>query len=341
MNIFRSAAFAVGVVLASAGAIHAEPSSELKQHVVTWLAGNDAESLKHIAQLASGGDSDAQLFLGQIDKVQVATGMSPYLRGLSYQDRAKLLRKETADGHVNWLFAKDDASLQKLFFAQRLYLESPDIIAEMSDLGEDSLAKNMLLTFMLRGRFDLVQTLSNRPELIQSGPVAWIGEQMSTGDRILNIAFIEQNNTPASVRGLLSYRSLARNLRLENRMANDLMAVVHVLEGNLEAAQEKSDLLSIDRGLKLLATSDASLGTLARFCATLDEGDPFCLAEALSVLGGYNRLANLRTPSDQIVPQAEYLGSERAQQDLMQMVSEGLNRHAGELRSAALSSLTQ
>lgn len=339
MRKLKLAIAAIGVTLMSSLPVHAEPSAELKPHIKAWLDGNDAESLQGFAQLAAKGDTAAQLLLGQIDKVQVTTGLSNYLKAMSYQDRADLLRKRTDDGYVNWLFTMDDDVSQKLFFAQRLYLESPELVAEMSDIGESALAHDMLLTFMLRGRFDLVQALSQKPELVATGPVAWVSSEMAATDHILNMEFVSKNRSPALLRGLLAYRSLTNSLRIENRMANDLLAVVDVLEGDLAAAQGKSDLLSIDRGLRLLATSDASLNTLLTFCDTVEKGDPFCLAEATFLLGGYDRLANLRTPTDQIIPQADYLQSIRAQQDLKQMLTEGLKRQQTELRSVALRSI--
>ena len=64
----------------------------LNQAVEAWLADDDETALPFLGALANLGDAEAQLFLGQIERVTPPGADSPFVCSLNRRERISLLR---------------------------------------------------------------------------------------------------------------------------------------------------------------------------------------------------------------------------------------------------------
>lgn len=122
---------------------------ELQAAIGDWLAGNEAQALPAMADMAAGGNTAARLLLGQIDSFPALQG--DWLGGLSRADRIAVLRAPGRMSGLRWTKGLDDPVAQVW---ARLWDTSAtaQVIVDFARLGEPRAARFAALTLARRQR---------------------------------------------------------------------------------------------------------------------------------------------------------------------------------------------
>ncbi|MHA3913579.1 hypothetical protein [Halovulum sp. GXIMD14793] len=336
------------VALTSLAAPAGAQQAAIQPHVDAWLAGGDEEPLTALADAAAGGNSAAQVLLGQIDRDTVPGGSSDYLLSLSDNERDHLLRKGISENRtISWLLAMDDPSkqaLSKALFGYRIALEPIQDSLALQQSNEILAAQYVAWTTLDNGRFDLVNTIPpNTPGLSDAGFLTWMRDYVSQPNKVMNTRRLLDDTNPAKVKGLLAINRMARMMNLDQFMSDEIKDLVTVLHGRRYALSEDADPISIRNTLIELAKYDAPLSILTRLCASCEQGeiDPDCISQSLDVIRGYRTLLSIRTPTEAVIPADDYFASDRAMITLRQAIRSNVGYYPRKIESTCVASFAQ
>lgn len=332
------------LILFSANTAFAQ-SKEFTAAMNGWLNGPEASNLQALSELATSGDTEAQLFLGQIDRDTPAGGYSDYLVNIGRENREALLRSDTTDYTKNWLLNLSDASLAKYGEAIFGYRVSRDVIGNaiaMQEIGEVAAAEFVLWDTLIGGRFDLVNTMpSENYGLAKAGFLGWVSNYMGSENKAITMNRLLDDSSPDMISGLLSVKRLARVLGLGNYFSDKANQFIIVMKGQGYDLPDDANLVDLNANIRAIATHDAPLNLAVRACekCTQDAVDYDCVIQSLEILGGYKVLLSIRTPIESILPNKTFIESERALSIFQNMLKSRSGYYARPIRSACVAEI--
>ena len=287
--------------------------------IADWLNEDDESALPQLSALANSGDWRAQILLGQVDRDIIPGGYSTYLRELSREDRAALLRAPLDGGKTgNWLLNLSASQVSGAGDALFWYEANLDVIEAAENLAaqsEPAMAHYLLWKSVNNGSFDLMQAIpENQPVLTSAGFLLWLRDYFAQEDGAITLSSFLADRRPEKMEGLLALKRLERLLNLQGRFSLRINEVIDVVRGNSSALTSTADLVALDATLSAIAQGDQRLAVVERLCNRCpNAAQEFqCMPDTLAVIGGYNKLMQLRTPSENIIPAETFLQSERA-----------------------------
>ena len=142
MSFARLFAIVTSIFVAVAPPVTAAP---LDDAISLWLDDNDADALPMLSELASSGDADAQLLLGQIEAILPPGAGSEFMAGLSRRERIDLLRSPGGLSGKSWLRVRADEgdTLAAALLASRLPDADMDVVRALLDAGEREAAEKL------------------------------------------------------------------------------------------------------------------------------------------------------------------------------------------------------
>ncbi len=310
------AALLVGLSMATASVAQ---SNEPDGAIADWLNNDDPQSLPQLSELANSGDWRAQILLGQVDRDIIPGGYSTYLRELDRADRAALLRSPQENGKTaNWLLNLSNPDVAGAGEALFWYEANLDVIEAAEDLAaqsEPAMAHYLLWKSVNNGSFDLMQAIpQDEPVLTNAGFLLWLRDYFAQPDGAITLSAFLADRRPEKMEGLLALKRLERLLNLQSNFSLRINEVIEVVRGNSRSLNSNADLVALDATLSAIAQVDQRLAVVERLCERCpNAAQEFrCMPDTLAVIGGYNKLMQLRTPSENIIPADVFLQSERA-----------------------------
>ena len=315
-------------------------AQSLDQAIALWLDGDDETSLQMMADLADAGNTDAQLLLGQIDRDIVEGGASDYVVNLPVDARDDLLRNGEGNDSVSWLKTLSDPALAEhgeALFDYRVNLNSAVAADRLAQVGEMEAAQYMVWLTMERGRFDRLNELRATNSAALDVPlIAWMQGAVGS-DGVVSLARLERDLSPMTVAGLLVLDRLRVVLKTDYRITDEVEALISALRGR-PFEPGSVDLLRLRDDLIRLSEHDPRLGNLAALCASCEgeEIDPECIVESLKVIGDYRSLFRIRTPTEEVISEADFQSSARARDILQQLIVSRTDFYNPTLRSSCI-----
>lgn len=287
--------------------------------IAQWLSEGDADVLPALSRQAKEGDWKAQMLLGQVDRDIIPSGYSSYLIGLSRKERAQLLRSPKGDGKTaNWLLNlgnPDVAAAGEALFWYEASLDVMDAAENLAAQREPATAHYLLWKSVDNGSFDLMQAIPpDEPVLTNAGFLLWLRDYFGRKDRAITLSAFLADTRPAKMEGLLALKRLERVLNLQGAFSLRINEVIEIVRGNARALPDTTDFVALNATISELAKIDKRLAVVESLCnrCPASEQDFHCVPDTLAVVGGYTKLMQLRTPSENIIPADMFLQSERA-----------------------------
>ncbi len=331
-------------LLFSASTVFAQ-SAALDDAVEMWLNGPEAASLETLSDLARGGETGAQLLLGQIDRDVVPGGYSEFVASLDDVERDLLLRAGEPGESVNWLLSLSDPELADLGNAIFSYRVGRDPIGNALALqknGEPAAAENVVWNTLNNGRFDLVNSIPEQNYgLSDAGFLQWIKKYMASPNKALTMNRLLDDPSPQKVMGLLAVKRLARVLNLNKYFSDEIDQFITILLGKGYDLPEDTNLVKLSADIEKIADLDGPLSIVERACKRWETEhiDYGCVIQALEIVNGYKTVMSIRTPSENVIPADEFLASERAVDIFENLVKSRSKYYKRPIRSSTLQRL--
>ncbi|WP_208351839.1 hypothetical protein [Pseudaestuariivita rosea] len=332
----------MSVAVAGFASIASAQQNDVQRHIQAWLSGEDENSLAALAQAAAGGNTTAQILLGQIDRDTVPGGFSPYLLSLGNDARDSLLRRNGTDGTENWLLDlsnPDPADYGMRLFGYRVGRTPIRNAVALREVDETVAAEFVLWTTLNDGRFDLVNAMpAENYGLGQAGFLLWLRGYIEGSNKVMTMDRLSQDSNPAKLPGLLALDKMSRLLNLGQFISDDVKVLITVLKGQRYALPDDANVIMIRNALNDMAQVDAPLGMLATLCGNCENGtvDPECMSQSLEIIGGYKTLMSVRTPAESVIPAGTFYSSQRAQITLEQLIKSRSEYYAPEIESSCI-----
>ena len=282
-----------------------------------WLHGDEVSNLELLSKLAHGGDTSAQLLLGQIDRDTVPGGFSDYLADLDHGAREDLLRSDVSEGSKNWLLNLSDpafAPLGEAIFNYRISRDPMRDAVEMQKHGENAGAEYIVWDTFIGGRFDRVNAMpAENYGLSGAGFLTWVTAYMSGENKALTANRLLKDNSPDKVAGLLAVKRLERVLGLGRNFSKEINQFITIVNGQGYNLPDDANLVDLYADIARVAEIDGPLSIVVRACdkCTTESVDYECVIQSLEIVGGYKTLMNIRTPVENVIPADAFLASDR------------------------------
>jgi len=172
-----------------------------------------------------------------------------------------------------------------------------------------------------RGQFSALSNVQRQQSNLVDLPMLdWIRRSLIS-ERVITLETLVADNHAGAVKGVLLLDRVSTVLRESSAISDDLRETIRILNGR-PSADTNLAVPSVRQSLVLLAQHDPYLAQLTDLCDRCEEGnaDFYCIAEALRIIDGYRSLMRVRTPVENVVPNAEFLQSPRAGQTLKQLI---------------------
>lgn len=295
--LVRGACIIAMTATCGAGAV---AQSSLEEAVTLWLGGNDVHSLPMLAEMAKGGDVQAQLLLGRIETMD--KGPSPYRASLLPEERRALFRKQTVIHRFGrgWIAvaADDNNALAALLMRSQLPVSDPGLIAQLWHMGEREATDHPTRVVALYG------TEAQKTALVS-------GTNM-LDDLRPYVAYLSGPSEPRGD-GLAALRYIT-GLSAEEIPATDVdaLAMARVLAlgyGYGDIAPDNKWRSAVETWV-MTAPSTRPIANLCNSECTDEAGR--CGFAFLAMTGGYFETVRLDTPLETIIPQDQFLNSPRA-----------------------------
>ncbi|MCL4187468.1 MAG: hypothetical protein KJZ85_07650 [Rhodobacteraceae bacterium] len=282
---------AAGLVVAAAGgaaraeAVAGAATPDFRAAVALWLADDEAAALPALAVLAAGGNAAAQMLLGLIDKAPEQQG--PWLGARSREARIGLLRAPGGLSGRSWMrvAAAQGVGLAELWVELWDVAAAPDIVLRFARAGEPRAAR-------------------------EAGVVLAKRERRGFGEMAGDPAF------PAALRPFAWAEWAGEGGGASERIAADL-AALHPGDPHrgLWAAPPPPAALED----WLLSAGEAL--PVAAFCRAECPGSAgSCARAAYGALGNPLSLDTLGSPSETLIPAADYASSPRGRAALVRRI---------------------
>ncbi len=329
------------VLLLSASNVFAQ-NSAADGAVDSWLNGPEAASLETLSDLARGGNTDAQLLLGQIDRDVVPGGYSDFVAGLDDMERDLLLRSGDPGESANWLLSLTDpelAALGEAIFSYRVGRDPIGNALALQKYGEPAAAENVVWNTLNNGRFDLVNSIpAENYGLSDAGFLQWIKDYMASPNKALTMNRLLDDPSPQKVMGLLAVKRLARVLNLNKYFSDEINQFISIILGKGYDLPEDSNLVELSADIEKIAEVDGPLSIVERACKRWETNhiDYDCVIQSLEIVGGYKTLLAIRTPAENVISAEDFLASERAVDIFENLVKSRARYYKRPIRSTTL-----
>jgi len=285
-----------------------------------WLADNDYRALPALAELARGGDTDAQLLLGVI----AARPHSPYLANLPRSDLRALLRAPGGLSGASWLKVAADAG--NLRAKALIAVQTPPFVTSaittLVTLGEDGAAATAMLRAATYRRTDPKADILNR---------AYPADMAYAATVLRLSASLDAN--PSGEARLRQLERYAANAFLSRRpqTAPDRDISLRLFPGNY------SDTSALPAGEFLLKIAPVSrpANRLRAYCeAACPRAVAVCAGDAVALLGGYDQIWRFGPPINALVSEDRYLASPRLHADMARHMKNRIEQWSLALQAA-------
>lgn len=335
-------AIAVGIfVVLCSGSVSAQ-NTAFDDAMNGWLNGPEASNLRALSELAAGGNTDAQMLLGQIDRDTPPGGYSDYLADMEHDKREALLRSGSVGNSTNWLLALSDPSLTSFGETVFGYRVSRDVVGNavaMQKHEEVAAAEFILWDTLIGGRFDLVNAMSaENYGLSDAGFLQWITDYMGGENKAITMNRLLEDTSPSMISGLLSIKRLARILSLERNFSDKADQFITIMNGKGYDLPDDANLVNLNADIARIAETNPPLNLVVRACAkcTQETVDYNCIVQSMEIIGGYKELLLVRTPVEKVIPATSFIESERALTIFENMLRSRSDYHKRPIRSSCI-----
>ena len=295
----------------------ARADDRLDEAIAAYLADDDAAALPVLAELAAGGDVKARLLLGRI----ATRPFSPWVAALKRKDRNALLRAPGGLSGKSWMtvVAKEGDPLAAAFEGVKGPGYDLNAIRSLMDAGEVDAAAAAMAA-------NLSREPVGDPSILMEHPNASPDIRhliMFTREARPNLPRPEQTELDRVLeRGTLArtlYDLFGDRRRYERKgdaalMNDDELGALYRLGGFVNEMLE-SDHEMTGALLQGAGTTTASL--LKVYCARACPDEALrCMADAVTLAGGYHALWDLGSPLRSVIPEATYQSSPRMHADV-------------------------
>ena len=305
---------AIAISFASLSApVNAAP---LDDAIALWLNDNDADALPILAQLATDGDADAQVLLGQIEAIVPPGAGSPFVTALSRRDRIDLLRSPGGLSGKSWLRvrADDGDTLAAALLASRLPDADMDVVRALLDAGEREAAEKLAWEIFDRGRWDEIFALApDDPLLEQLDFVLWMRAYFANPPAADHWTWLDQ--TPATGRsGGMMMISLVAPVLAPHLRPSEQMREYSIAQRGFPAELVSSGNLPRAAGVMGgQMAGDANLATVSAYCdQTCPNDGGLCAMQVIAQVGGADNIKAADSPLERLIAQETFMTSPRA-----------------------------
>ncbi len=323
LRVFAAVFAALILTVSSQAHAAGHVSAELKAAIAAWLADEDA-SIAAIARLAKNGDPEAQMLLGSIERSTPKTGQSAFVRSLRKEERASLMQGPNGPW-VETLAANGDGLARMILEA-----EGPDANIETAHTlmaaGETEAATRLAWRLVKGGGLsDIINMPPDEPLFSELHFANWMRAWFAAAPTE-QAEWFKTSPPKGRLQGL-EVTAIVGPMMAPHLAPNQNMSrIVRGVRGDFAplAGSEKPGLNYFTTMLSELGETDPNLVTLNRvctgFCGAL-RGE--CSMAVIALLGGFDKLTELDTPYENLIPQADYVISDRAAKTLIRMVRSG------------------
>ncbi|MEM7173596.1 MAG: hypothetical protein AAF530_25780 [Pseudomonadota bacterium] len=301
-----------------------EPS--FKKAVDLWLDGNDRDSLPQLARLARDGNPAARLLLARIERKDRAP--SAYIDGLTTKARLDLFRAPKHEGlfRKTWLqveAANGNPLAQALQRANGPEVDL-DLIRDLRAAGEFQATDHPLRIAALYGGPSEHDALLDEalilPELVP---------------------YVSYNRGPPEPRGdgLAALRMMAGpddsgDITPSDPDSLGMAALLALGFGFGDLSPGNRWRPTVESWLLNNPATRPMAELCRQACPTaVDDGPGRCAIAAMALTGGYYEIIRLDSPLESVIPQADFLASERARTMTLRQAATTLAETGAELAS--------
>jgi hypothetical protein len=323
MKIWKYLRGASVALMLMTGGIYAQ---SLDEGIAAWLDDDDATALPILSDLANQGNKEAQFILGQMDRITPPGADSEFVLGLERRDRIRLLRAQQGLSGRGWTVVREREGdeLAAALNASRLPDAGIEIAQFLYENGERQAGARLAFDIFDRGNISEIMSLPSDDPLLQSLDfVRWIRSYF--GSPPSPNAWNWLNESPAEGRGagLMMVSFVAPILAPHLRPSMDLRRFTLAMRGAPAELMDELLLPNAAGVIRQQIEDDPELRVVGRLCSEIcPDQVGYCAIDAITRVGGYDRLLGLHTPYEAAISQETFLESRRARNMLMRwMVS--------------------
>ncbi len=313
MSFARLFAIVTSIFVAVAPPVTAAP---LDDAISLWLDDNDADALPMLSELASSGDADAQLLLGQIEATLPPGAGSEFMTGLSRRERIDLLRSPGGLSGKSWLRVRADEgdTLAAALLASRLPDADMDVVRALLDAGEREAAEKLAWEIFDRGRWnDIFALAPDDPLLEQLDFVLWMRAYFASPPMGDHWKWLD--TTPATGRsGGMMMISLVAPVLAPHLRPSEQMREYSIAQRGFPAELVASG--NLPRAAAVMGgqlVGDANLATVEAYCEQICPGEGgLCAMQVITQVGGADNIKAADSPLERLIAQDRFMTSARA-----------------------------
>lgn len=304
---------------------------EFLQAVQDWLNDDDAASLPVLSNLAHDGNRAARYLLGQIEKTTHFNAESDYVNSLDRKQRLAIFRAPGGLGGTSWLdiLTDDGEQLATLITELKKTQYDFDVISRLTELGERRQVSVELVRHLQYGNYEILISLAYGNQLSYGDQFyAWLAHLYKGSASKEELKKVIQKLTADSkstgVESVLmtsfAYDYLnpkTEQLRFVRRIGKALYRTPITLLGK-DGKKAGGEIEKFADWLVLAAPKTEALYYPYVFCRKeCPEDTGRCMASSIGLIGGYEKLKRLRSPLENLIPNTDYIISERAHRSLL------------------------
>jgi hypothetical protein len=314
----------------SAAAIEIDGSDDPKfeKAVEAWLNDDDPGSLPILSKLAMEGNNAAQYLLGQIERTTHFSAETPYTRTMDRKQRIALFRSPGGLAGTSWVsvLKDDNEELATVLISLKDPQYDKEQLAALIRMGEKQTAMKELIRRMGMGEYSTIIDLYENNQLDAGnrayGWYSYLLDKNKTKSK--SAAMLKNFNNDFNKSGIdsaLMARWAYRYLNPKTDKLKKMDRYGQALNGPSLMYQRKkwaaAEITAFQDWLANNASSTENLTLPYIFCRQeCPESIGKCMTGVLAMTNGYENLRTFQSPLENLIPNNEYLVSERAKSSL-------------------------